>query len=106
MPMQWIDEMFVSMEKDRAAASAKGGEKRAKPASADHAKKQVPGAVKAWNALVSSITKDVAEFNNHKERAGQTPVRISQRHLQCDGFLPGSQGKSLVLTLHHKHPER
>jgi len=96
--MQWIDDMFVNMEKDRAATSAKG-EKRAKAAAADHPKKPVPGTVKAWNALVSSIAKDVAEFNNHKGRAGQTPVRISQRHLQCDVHLPGMQGKSLVLTL-------
>jgi hypothetical protein len=104
-PMQWIDEMFVGMEKQRAAASAKDIEKHAKVASADHPNKEGPGTATAWNALVSSITKDVAEFNNHKERAGQTPVRISQRHLQCDVHLPGMQGKSLVLTLNHKDLE-
>lgn len=100
--MEWIDEMFVSMEKARAAASGKGSEKRTKVAGAEHAEKRGPGTAKAWNALVSSITKDVAEFNNHKERAGQTPVRISQRHFQCDVHLPGMQGKSLVLTLDHE----
>jgi hypothetical protein len=109
--MQWIDEMFVTMEKDRAAASAKRIEKAAKAEGTKHAKKQVPGALNAWNALVSSITKDVNEFNNHKERAGQTPARVRQRHFECEVHLPGMQGKSLVVTLDDKdlqvsiHPE-
>jgi hypothetical protein len=109
--MQWIDDMFVSMEKDRAAASAKKSTKAAKAAPAEHLKKQGPGTLKAWNALVSSITNDVNEFNNHKERAGQTPARISQRHFQCEVHLAGMQGKSLVLSLDDKdlhvsvHPE-
>jgi hypothetical protein len=103
--MQWIDEMFVSMEQARAAASAKGTEKHAKVASAEHPKKQVPATVNAWKALVSAITTDVTEFNNHKGRAGQTPVRISQRHFQCDVHLPGMQGKSLVLTLDNQELE-
>ena len=109
--MQWIDEMFVNMEKDRAAASAKRSEKAAKADRTEHLKKQVPGTLNAWNALVSAITKDVSEFNNHKDRAGQTPARISQRHFQCEVHLPGMQGKSLVLTLDNKdlqvsvHPE-
>jgi hypothetical protein len=97
--MQWIDEMFVNMEKERSAASAKKSEKAAKVDRAEHLKKQVPGALKAWNSLISSITKDVNEFNNHKDRSGQTPARISQRRFQCDVHLPGMQAKSLVLTL-------
>ncbi len=109
--MQWIAEMFVSMEKDRAAASTKKSEKVAKLDRTEHLEKQVPGTLKAWNALVSSITNDVNEFNNHKERAGQTPARVSQRHLQCEVHLAGMQGKSLVLTLDNRdlqvsvHPE-
>jgi hypothetical protein len=109
--MKWIDEMFVSMEKDRAAASARKREKAASVAQTEHLKKQAPGTLKAWNALVSSITSDVNEFNNHKERAGQTPARISQRRYQCEVHLAGMQGKSLVLTLDDKdlhvsvHPE-
>jgi len=109
--MQWIDEMFVNMEKERSAASAKRSEKAAKAARTEHLKKPDPGILNAWNALVSSITTDVKEFNNHKERAGQTPVRISQRNSQCEVHLPGMQGKSLVLTLDDKdlqvsvHPE-
>ncbi len=63
--------MFVNMEKDRAAASAKRSDKVAQ---VEHLKKPTPGTLKAWNALVSSITNDVNEFNNHKERAGQTPA--------------------------------
>ena len=81
--MQWIDEMFVNMENDRANASTNRSEK-AKVAGTQHPKKQVPATLAAWNALVSCITKDVNEFNNHKERAGQTPARISQRHFQCE----------------------
>jgi hypothetical protein len=109
--MQWIDEMFASMEKDRAAASAKRIEKKAGGAGTEHVKKQVPGALNAWNGLVTSITEDVNEFNNHKERAGQTPARIRQRHFECEVHLPGMQGKSLILTLDDKdlqvsvHPE-
>jgi hypothetical protein len=109
--MQWIDEMFVNMEKDRAAASAKKSEKAAKVDRTQHLKKHPPGTLKAWNALVSSITKDVNEFNNHEERSGQTPARISQRPFQCDVHLPGMQGKSLVLILDNTdlhvsvHPE-
>ena len=109
--MQWIDEMFVTMEKDRAAASAKRSEKAATVDRKEHPKKQAPGTLKAWSALVSSLTKDVNEFNNHKERAGQTPARVSQRHLQCEVHLPGMGGKSLVLSLENEdlqvsvHPE-
>jgi hypothetical protein len=109
--MQWIDEMFANMEQDRAAVSAKRMEKAAKADRTKHLKKQVPGTLNAWNALVSSITKDVNEFNNHKQRAGQTPARIRQRHFECEVHLPGMQGKSLVLTLDDKdlqvsvHPE-
>jgi hypothetical protein len=109
--MQWIDEMFVKMEKERAAASAHRSEKGIQADGTKRPKKQVPGTLAAWNSLVSSITKDVNEFNNHKDRAGQTPVRISQRPLQCEVHLPGMGGKSLVLTLDNKdlqvsvHPE-
>ena len=109
--MQWIDEMFVNMQKDLAAVSAKRGEKRMAVDSAKRPKPDGPGTLIAWNLLVSSITKDVNEFNNHKERAGHTPVRISQRHFQCEVHLPGMGGKSLVLTLDNKdlqvsvHPE-
>ncbi len=109
--MHWIDEMFVNMEKDRAAASATRSAKVAKADRTAHLKKQTPGTLKAWDALVSAITNDVNEFNNHKERAGQTPARISLRRLECEVHLPGMQGKRLVLTLDDKdihvsvHPE-
>ncbi len=101
--MQWMDEMFVSMEKDRAAAVvATGSANRAEVDRTKHQKKQIPGALNAWSALVSSITSDVSEFNKHKARAGQTPVRMSQRRFQCEVHLPGMHGKSLVLTLDDK----
>jgi hypothetical protein len=109
--MQWIDEMFVNMQKDRSAASAKRSAKAAKVERTAHPNKQSPGNLNAWNALISVIDKDVKEFNNHKERAGQTPVRISARNFQCQVHLPGMQGKSLVLTLDNNdlevsvHPE-
>jgi hypothetical protein len=78
--MQWIDDMFVSMEKARAAAAlAKGSANGRKVNQTKHLKNEIPGALNAWSALVSSITTDVNEFNKHKERAGQTPVRMSQR---------------------------
>jgi hypothetical protein len=109
--MQWIDEMFTKMENERAAASAHRREKGIAADGTKRPKKQVPGTLVAWNSLVSAITKDVSEFNNHKERIGQTPARISQRHFQCEVHLPGLGGKSLVLTLDNKdlqvsvHPE-
>ncbi len=109
--MQWIDEMFVTMKKDRSAASANRGERAAKLERAGHAKKQPPAHLNAWNALVAVITQDVNEFNNHKERTGHTPVRISARNFQCQVHLPGMAGKSLVLTLDNEdlhvsvHPE-
>jgi hypothetical protein len=109
--MQWMDEMFVNMEKERAAASVGRSDKAAKVGRTEHPKKQVAGALNAWNALVTSITNDVNEFNNHKERAGQTPARVSKRHFQCEVHLPGMQGKSMVLTLENNdlsvsiHPE-
>jgi hypothetical protein len=100
--MPWIDEMFVDMEKEHTAALAKRNAKAAKVNQTKHPKDQIPGALNAWNGLVSSITSDVNEFNKHKERVGQTPVRMSPRHLQCEVHLPGMHGKSLVLTLHEK----
>ena len=53
----------------------------------------------AWRALVSSITVDVSDFNNHKERAGQTAVRMSQRPFECEVYVLGMRGERLVLTL-------
>lgn len=97
--MQWIDEMFANMEKDRASASARRSEKAAKAGRRELAKKQAPGTLKAWSELVSSITNDVGEFNNHKERAGHSAVRMSQSHSQCDVHVPGMHGKMLVLSL-------
>jgi hypothetical protein len=109
--MQWIDDMFVSMEENRTAASAKRSAKAVEVDGTRRPKKQVPGTLIAWNSLVSSIIRDVNEFNNHKDRAGQTPARISQRNFQFEVHLPGMHGKSLVLTLDNKdlqvsvHPE-
>jgi hypothetical protein len=97
--MKWIDEMFATMETDRAAASAKRSAKTAKADGTEHLKKQIPGALDAWSALVSSITNDVGDFNKHKKRAGQTAVRVAQRGFHCEVYLPGMHGKRLVLTL-------
>jgi len=94
--MRWIDEMFVNMQKDRTEASAKGSQRAAKVERAKHLKRQVPGTLKAWSEL-ASITVD--DFNNNKERVGQTALRMSQRRSQCEVHLPGMHGKSLVLTL-------
>jgi len=97
--MKWIDEMFVNMKKDRAAASAKRNANGNKVDRAKHPKKQIPGALKAWNALVSAITVDVGDFNNHQERAGQTAVRMSQRPFECEVYVSGMHGERLVLKL-------
>jgi hypothetical protein len=97
--MQWIDEMFANMEKDRTVASDKRSEKAAKVDRKERVKEQSPGTRNAWSELVTSITNDVTEFNNHKERAGQTAVRMSQSHSQCNVHVPGMHGKGLVLTL-------
>ena len=77
--MEWIDEMFVNMEKDKAAASAKRSAKATEAERTAHLQKQIPGALDAWNALVSSITKDIGDFNRHKKRAGQAAVHMSQK---------------------------
>jgi hypothetical protein len=77
--MQWIDEMFVNMQKERSAASAKKSEKAAEVDRPEHLKKQIPGTLKAWNSLVSSITKDVNEFNN--PFCSKTQFGNWQRHL-------------------------
>jgi len=97
--MKWIDEMFVTMEKDKADASAKRSAKEKQGDRKEHPKKQVPGAETSWSALISSITNDVNDFNKHKKRAGQTPACLSQRHDQCEVYLPGMHGKRLVVTL-------
>jgi hypothetical protein len=97
--MKWIDEMFVNMEKDRAAETAKRDPKAAKGDRKKLLKDQVPGAPEAWNALVSSITNDVSDFNRHRDRAGQSAVRIARRRFECEVYLPGMHGKRMVLTL-------
>ena len=96
--MKWIDEMFVNMEKEKAAESAHRSA-RATKARKVHPKRQVPGAPDAWNALLSSITNDVSEFNKHKKRAGQTAVRMSKGSSECEVYLPGMHGKKLDLKL-------
>jgi len=109
--MAWIGEMFANMEKDQAAASAKRSTKATKAERTAHLKKQIPGALDAWNGLVSSITNDVSEFNKHKKRAGQAPVLISQRQFHCEVYLPGMHSQRLVLALDNNdlqvsvHPE-
>ena len=97
--MSWIDEMFANMKKEKAAVLAKRGANGSKADRTRHPKKQIPGALTAWSALVSSITADVSDFNNHKERAGQTAVRMSERPFQCEVYVPGMHGERLVLTL-------
>jgi len=97
MKLKWMDEMFATMETDGVAASAKRS--AAKAGRTEHLEKQIPGALEAWNALVSSIKSDVSYFNMHKKRVGQTAVRVAQRGFQCEVYLPGMHGKRLVLTL-------
>jgi hypothetical protein len=97
--MQWIDEMFANMEKDRAAALAKRNRAGTKVKQTPHVNQPTAGTLTAWNALVSSITSDVGEFNTHKERAGQTAVRIRQRPSECEIYLPGMHSQRLVLML-------
>jgi len=97
--MKWIDEMFADIEKDGAAALAKRSANAAKPGRTEHPNKQIPGAPEAWNALISAIGIDVKDFNKHKKRARQTAVRTSQRGFECEVYLPGMNGKRMVLTL-------
>jgi hypothetical protein len=97
--MKWIDEMFVGMEKDRDPGPAKKSAGGTKANSTERLKKQSPGSLGAWSALVSSIASDVNDFNKHKKRAGQTAVCMSQGPSQCQVYLPGMHSKRLVLTL-------
>jgi hypothetical protein len=97
--MQWIEEMFANMEKDRALASVKRNAHGAKVNRPEHHGKEVPGALTAWTALISSMTDDIKDFNNHKERAGQTAVCIRTEHFQSEIYMPGMHSKRLVLTL-------
>jgi hypothetical protein len=97
--MKWIDEMFVGMEKVSDPVPAKRSAGGTKADRTERLKKQSPGALIAWTALVSSITSDVNEFNMHKKRAGQTAVCISHGPFQCQVYLPGMHSKRLVLTL-------
>jgi len=87
--------MFADMEKQKAAAA---GKRTAK--GIEHHKKETPATVEAWSALISAITNDVNEFNNHKDRSGETPVWVfNNLHSHCEVYLPGLQSKRLVLTL-------
>jgi hypothetical protein len=91
--------MFANMEKDRAAALAKTSRTGTKVSRTQHLNQPSAGTLNAWNALVSSITNDVNEFNTHKERAGQTAVRIRQRPSECEIYLPGMHSQRMVLML-------
>jgi hypothetical protein len=97
--MKWIDEMFASMATDRDLVPAKKSAGGTKANSTERLKKQSPGSLGAWSALVSSIASDVNDFNKHKKRAGQTAVCVSQGPSQCQVYLPGMHSKRLVLTL-------
>jgi hypothetical protein len=97
--MQWIDEMFAGMEKDRAAELVKRSAKETHVHRTEHLKEENPDTEGLWSALTSAISKDVNEFNLHKERTGQIAVHISNRHHQCEVYLPGMQSKRLVLAL-------
>ncbi len=97
--MKWIDEMFATVEVDRAAASAERSANGTNASPAAHPRQQIPDASNAWSALVSSITNDVEDFNKHQQRVGENPVCISQRPFQCEVHVPGMHGKRLVLVL-------
>jgi hypothetical protein len=103
--MGWMNEMFVNMEKDHTAEAAGRSAHNAKVDRTERPKKQTPSALTAWNALVSSISSDVNDFNNSKERAGHTVVRMSKRNFQCEVHLSGMAGKTLALALdnHNLH---
>lgn len=97
--MQWIDEMFAGMEKDGAAKLVKRSVKGTHVDRTEHLEEENPDTVDLWSALTSAVAKDVNEFNNHKERAGQMAVHISNRHYRCEVYLPGMQSMRLVLAL-------
>ena len=109
--MQWIDEMFANMTRDKAVASAKRSAHRSKPDGAVDAGAARPGVGDAWGALVASIARDVDAFNRHPRRAGMAAVCVSERPLQCEVYLPGMHSQTLVLTLENEdlqvlvHPE-
>ena len=85
--MKWIDEMFVNLEKERAAESAHRSARATKVNRAAHPQRQIPGAMDKWSVLLSAISNDVDDFNKHKKRAGQTPVRMSHRPFECEVYL-------------------
>ena len=103
--------MFANMEKDRALASLKRSADSARAVRPAHRKEETPGARNAWTDLVSSITYDLSNFNNHRERAGQTAASIRAEYFQCEIYIPGMHSKRLVLTLDNSnlqvvvHPE-
>ena len=109
--MKWIDEMFMGMEKHKAAESARLAAKGTKVEPTELQEKPVPGAPEVWSALFSSIRNDVSEFNKHQERAGRAPASVSHKRNLCEVYLPGMQSKRLVLTLENNdlyvsvHPE-
>jgi hypothetical protein len=94
--MQWMNEMFANMQKERSAPSLRTADE-AKADRTEHPRNRA--AQSGWDTLVSAITRDVNYFNNRKERSGHTLVRISQRHFQCEVHLSGMQGKTLALAL-------
>jgi hypothetical protein len=97
--MQWIDDMFVTMDKAKSAEAAKRQVHRAPSDPKEHVKGRSPGSQDAWKALVSAIKNDVNYFNNHKRRKGQTAVCISDRRFECEVYLPGMLSKRMVVTL-------
>jgi hypothetical protein len=104
--MHWIDEMFADLKKDRTAASAKKTAKKTKVEPAAP-KPQIPGALEAWRELVSALTNDIEDFNNHAERAGQSSASLrdhvlSRTHFECEVHLPGMHSQRLVLNLDDK----
>lgn len=97
--MEWISEMFANMEKDRVAALAKRSGKVPNVRQTGHPEPQTACTLQAWDALISAISSDINEFNAHKERAGQTAVRMRQRPSECEVYLSGMHSQRLVLRL-------
>jgi hypothetical protein len=97
--MKWIDDMFVTMDKDRDAESAHRRVRSNGTVTKEPVKQRIPGALDAWKALVSAITNDVNYFNSSQRRSGHTAVCIAQRRFECEVYLPGMLSKRMVLTL-------
>jgi hypothetical protein len=102
--MPWIDEMLSRAKEKKIAADAKRRTEKLTAGPLENSESRISAGKRAWAELLSTMRKDVNEFNNNKSRLKHSPVLMTGEASALAGYqfevsVPEMTSKLLVLTL-------